>query len=250
MKPTKSNKRTAARHGTDRRNGTARRRAARKGSSQEQEESNDAAPIDFSKRPTKRTEEKANRRGTNAASLANLRKGATAPLPDRPRITDADADFYVKLRTAGVPVMDCIKTVMRLEKRPTSKQMEFYIDIFESDSTIADAYQRLNGAPWQDLGEDERTETALRMHIAQCAYVLYTSDIADPLCNMKKIEYAKTAIVEQIALAKETGNDDRFTQFMQELVNNATAGLPPTFKKENATLPALPADFVTKGKPS
>lgn len=244
-KPTKPA--TGIATGVSPRPSVARRRAARKGSSQE----HDADAVQKVQKALLMPQStKANRRGTNAASLANLKKGATAPVShDRPDVSAADADLYVKLRVAGVPVLDCIRASLGIEKRLTPKQAEIYIDVFEAAPEIAAAYERFNGNVWQDMSDEERTDAALRMHIAQCSYILYTADLSDPLANMKKIEYAKAVIVEQIALAKEAGGDDKFTQFMQQLVSNANAGLPATFKKDGAVLPALPADFVAaKGK--
>lgn len=220
---------------------TARRRTARRGSSQEQE--GDTALIDFSQR-------KANRRGTNATSLANLRKGNTPLAVPTVPITPAIAELFVKLRTSGVPAPDAVRICLQGTQtaRPTDKQVAGWVKQFEQHALVADAYRDFNGGAWQDLDDDTRTDVALRVHIAQCAHILYTSDLSDPLANMKKIEYARTVIVDKIALEKEAGSNDKFTQFMEELVKNASAGLPPTFKKENTVLPALPASFIaTKG---
>lgn len=210
------------------------------------------APINFSAaaRPAK-----ANRRGTNVASLANLQRGTHTPAAKALHISPARAEAFVKLRSAGMPEHVAIAFVYQGEPDcpKTEKQIAAAVKQFAEAPEVVDAYAEFNGAAWQDLEEDMRTEVALRLHTAQCAYLLYTTDISDPMAPMKKIDYAKTVILQQLELAKEHGDGDKFTLFMQQLVGNANAAMPPTFKaagSDGKVLPTIPAEFVTKGKES
>lgn len=168
-----------------------------------------------------------------------------------PALSDDDAVAYVKFLAAGVPAVDAFLFITRdpvTNKPPkvSAGRLQEWIADWNSNAKVAAAWSDHNGGEWADLDDDSRTDVALRHHMAQCAYILFVTDLSDPNCPMKKVEYAKTVITEKLALEKDTADSDKFSKFMASMVANANASLPPVFKAPApGELPALPATFVT-----
>lgn len=179
-------------------------------------------------------------------SLANLQSGRRGPRSQGPTLTTADhAANYVKLRVSGVPAIDAVQLFAKGDENLTAKQWHTCADRWEHDPRVVAQWDEFRGGKsWPDLDADERTEIALDLHVAQCAYVLYTNNISDPFAPMKTIAYARDVIMEKLAADKNTGGGT-FDVWLQSIAANANAALPPMFKAGATT---VPADLLTPAK--
>jgi hypothetical protein len=209
--------------------------------SKEQDNGTNAAPVSLDPGPKRKPGGQKGHR-VNPASLANLKKPGEGPRVKGPTLTDDYAHTYVRFRAAGVSALDAVQMFAKGDERMKSDEWRQLAEKWDKDARVIAAWETYNGGRWEDLSEDARIDVALRHHVAQCARVLYTADIDDPNAPMKRVEYAKSVITEKLTLEKAAGDGDRFTAFMEKLVSNAGASLPPVFKgkSDDKAVPALP----------
>lgn len=185
------------------------------------------APAPDVERPRETPKAKLSRRGTNTNSLANLKRGGakshSGPTPTK----DSDADVYVRLRASGVPPVEAVVFFAKGHETLTLKQWAACAREWETSKLTKDAWDRFNGGEWKDLDDETRIEKALAHHIAQCAYLLYTSELASETAPMGKLNYAKTTILAKLQMDKESGGlGDAFTDFLKQITSNAQATQP------------------------
>jgi hypothetical protein len=204
----------------------------------------DAAPISLDPGPKRKPGGQKGHR-VNPASLANLKRPGEGPRVKGPTLTDDYAHTYVRFRAAGVSALDAVQMFAKGDERMKPDEWRQLAEKWDKDARVIAAWETYNGGKWEELSEDARIDVALRHHVAQCARVLYTADIDDPSAPMKRVEYAKSVITEKLTLEKAAGDGDRFTAFMEKLVSNAGAALPPVFKgkTDDGVLPTLPATW-------
>lgn len=168
-------------------------------------------------------------------SLANLKTGGRpGSRPKGPTLTKpTDAATYVLLRASGVPPLEAVCYFAKGDERLSAKQWAQLAATWEQSPLTKTAWDDFHGGEWQTLADDQRTEVALRHHLAQCAYILYTTDITKPDVAMGKVNYAKTTILAKIAIDKNTGSDDRFTDFLKGLTANAATQTPAVWKGDS-----------------
>lgn len=173
---------------------------------------------------TKRRRRRGGRPGhsVNANSLANLRRGnIVAPIErTMPVLTAPAAAEYVKLRASGLPPTDAIQCFTKGERHNRQTLRELAAD-WESSAFVQTAWDAWNGAQWQDMDEEARLQLAMTHHLAQCAYVLYTTDYTDPDCPLGKLRDAREVIQKYL---DDKGGSDEFRTMMKAIVERVTDG--------------------------
>lgn len=137
--------------------------------------------------------------------------------PEMP--TPATAATYVKIRAAGLPPDDAVRSFLPAGQKWTRKQIHELARAWEDHPRVEVALAAFNGAAWLDMDNDRRVALALERTNVQYAYYLMTANFADPYADVKKIEAARTALLAKIEAEQAKGAGDKFTELLRQILD-------------------------------
>lgn len=129
----------------------------------------------------------------------------TAALTREPVLTAAFASEFVKLLHAGIPPLSALSYFSPAHFDTLDRHNRLlWLSKWERSPLMAAASTKFMKGQWQDLDKDSRLELALDKHMAELAYLLFTSDYAKSEgAETKKIDAARDAITHWIAQGDE-----------------------------------------------
>lgn len=143
----------------------------------------------------------------------------TAKLTRRPDLTALGAAQFVQMLHAGIPADKalCYFSVDYYESC-TKDQIKRWLTEWCNDPLLVQATTEFTKGEWHTLDADSRLQLALDKHLAELAYLLYTTDYrtADPV-DVRKLDTAREAIAAQL---KELagGEETPWMKAMRELL--------------------------------
>lgn len=178
-----------------------------------------------------------------ARSLANLRGvgGNQGPRPpiDRPAITEAGAALFTQLTAAGLSPSDALAYLApAYHASLRTQKLDAWVTTWCNAPVVVRAITAWNHGPWHELAPDRRVTLAIEHHIAQVAYVLYTSDYTNPQADMAKIRDARGTLLEWLKSAGKV--EDAMTQAIRDILEGKTsASGPPQLQGATAGTTAM-----------
>lgn len=129
----------------------------------------------------------------------------TAPLLARPLLTAAFASEFVKMLHAGIPPLTALAYFGPSYYDSQDREGRLrWLSAWERDPLMATASVAHMKGQWQDLDPDSRLELSLSKHMAELAYLLYSTDYASADGTiLKKLDTARDAIMHWIAESDE-----------------------------------------------
>lgn len=176
-----------------------------------------------------------------ARSNANLRsaKGNAGPRPPRlaPSITPDRVDTFTKLTAAGLSPSDALAYIAPdYHASLTDKPLAQWVTAWCSSPLVVAAVDAWNHGAWQELTPDVRVTLALDHHIAQLAYVLYTSDYTSPAADFQRIRDARQVLLDWVKTSGKV--EDAMSRAIRDILEGKIAPSgPPQLASVAAVLP-------------
>lgn len=143
----------------------------------------------------------------------------TALLTREPPLTPAFAAEFVKLLHAGISPLHALAyfAPQHFDSLDRSGRLA-WLSKWERDPLMATASVSFMKGLWQDLDKDTRLEIALDKHMAELAFLLYSSNYKDAEgTELKKLDSARDAITQWISQGDESA-DTPYVRALRDLL--------------------------------